>query len=139
MNLDPIPPGYEPTIATGFNGFIGPVLVKSGSAPEAERRFRIAATGPRLNGAGMAHGGFLMAVADTIMGFTANEVLEGQRASTVTLNCDFVAGAKDGEIIEGSVAITRRTRSLIFLTCTLSAGERAVMAATGIWKIQGDA
>lgn len=137
MTDEAIPAGYEPTIPTGFNGYIGPVLMKSGSAPQSERRFRITACGHRLNGAGMAHGGFLMAVADTIMSFTANEVIEGQGASTVTLNCDFVAGAKDGEIIEGTVTITRRTRSLIFMACTLIAGERPVMAATGIWKIMG--
>jgi acyl-coenzyme A thioesterase PaaI-like protein len=71
------------------------------------------------------------------MGHAVHEAIAGERAATVSLNCDFVAGARADEVIEGTATITRRTRSLIFVSGELSVVERPVLTATGIWKIIG--
>jgi acyl-coenzyme A thioesterase PaaI-like protein len=136
MTTEPvIPPGYEPIINVGFNKHIGPILKKSDAAPGAAKRFRVHLKSHMLNGGGMAHGGFLMSVADVIMGYSVKEATEGQGSATVSLNCDFVAGAKGDEILEGTTTITRKTRSLVFISGELSAGGRTVLTATGIWKV----
>jgi acyl-coenzyme A thioesterase PaaI-like protein len=132
-----IPPGSEPIINVGYNKFIGPILKKSDAPPGVAKRFRVALQPHMLNGGGNAHGGFLMSVADIIMGYSVKEASEGQSSSTVSINCDFVAGAVGNEVLEGTTTITRKTRSLVFVSGELSAGGRTVLTATGIWKILG--
>ena len=61
----------------------------------------------------------------------------GRESSSRFAHCDFVAGAKGNEIIEGTTTITRKTRSLVFVSGELAAGGRTVLTATGIWKILG--
>ncbi|NWH07368.1 MAG: PaaI family thioesterase [Alphaproteobacteria bacterium] len=134
MNSPPIP-GFEPIVPEGFNLTIGPLLARAGSKAGDADRFLIRLQPHQLNGASMAHGGFLMSIADTMMGYTVHEVIEGQKATTVSLNCDFVSGAPAGADVSGTVTITRRTRSLVFVTGLLHAGGKPVLSATGIWKI----
>jgi acyl-coenzyme A thioesterase PaaI-like protein len=71
------------------------------------------------------------------MGYSVREATEEKPASTVSINCDFVAGAAGNEVLEGTTLITRKTRSLVFISGELSAGGRTVLTATGIWKILG--
>lgn len=126
---------FEPIIPEGFNATIGPVEKRQGSKPGDQDRFRVALKPHLLNGAHMAHGGFMMSVADIVMGYTVHEVIEGAKATTVSLNCDFVAGAKGDETITATATVTRRTRSLVFISGELKAGGRTVLTATGIWKV----
>lgn len=131
-----IPQGFAPIVPLGFNAHIGPVLLRQGTGPEDADRFRIDLAPHMLNGAKMAHGGFLMAIADIIMGFTAHEAT-GALCATVTLNCDFVASAPADASLAGTSRITRRTRSLVFLGAEWRAAGKVVLSATGIWKITG--
>jgi acyl-coenzyme A thioesterase PaaI-like protein len=137
MTSQTIPAGYEPILNVGYNKFIGPILKKSDAAPGAAKRFRVVLQPHMLNGGGNAHGGFLMSVADIIMGYAVKEATESQSSSTVSLNCDFVAGAPGNEVLDGTTIITRKTRSLVFVSGELSAAGRTVLTATGIWKILG--
>lgn len=131
------PPGYEPIVEVGFNKYIGPVYKRSSAEPGAEKRFWIGLKPHMLNGGNMAHGGFLMSVADIVMGYSVKEATGGLPSSTVSLNCDFVAGAKADDVVEATATVTRKTRSLVFMSGELTAGGRAVLTATGIWKIIG--
>lgn len=135
----PPPPGYTAIVPQGFNAHIGPVLLKDGAAPDAPDRFQIQLRPHMLNGADMAHGGFLMSVADIIMGYSVHEATGGQPASTVTLNCDFVSAAKGDALLLGRTHITRRTRSLVFVSAELAADGKPVLAVSGIWKVLGAA
>jgi uncharacterized protein (TIGR00369 family) len=87
-----------------------------------------------LNGGGMAHGGLLMTLADTVLGTTVAGAV-GHMCNTITINCDFLSGAKKGERIEISTQITRKTRTVVFVSGTLSVGDRPVMTAAGVWRI----
>jgi hypothetical protein len=33
--------------------------------------------------------------------------------------------------------VTRRTRTIVFLSCELVCGERVLMVGSGVWKISG--
>ncbi|MBI1212756.1 MAG: hotdog fold thioesterase [Alphaproteobacteria bacterium] len=133
--MSPAPAGYEPVFAdAGFNKYVGPVWrAKDG------QDFRFTVRDVHMNGGGALHGGMMMALADIAMGKTVHAALEpeGQRAMTVSLNCDFIGAVKLGETIVTQVQITRRTRSIVFVAATLDVGERRVMTATGLWKILG--
>ena len=54
---------------------------------------------------------------------------------TVSLSCDFVGAGKLGDLIEIRVHVTRRTRTMVFMSSQMMAGERVLMSAQGMWKI----
>lgn len=133
------PPGYEPVFNEGFNAYVGPIWRKPG-AGETPDRFLFEVREHHLNGGGFLHGGMLMALADVVLGVTVSRAIGGAPCATVTLNCDFVSAGKRGDRIEGEAHITRRTRSVVFVSGELytnAAGEarRTLMTAMGIWKI----
>ena len=136
MTGETAPAGYEPVFAeAGFNKYVGPVWRAADGSD-----FRFTVREVHMNGGGALHGGMMMALADIAMGKTVHAALaaDGQRAMTVSLNCDFIGAVKLGETIVTQVQITRRTRSIVFVTATLAVGERTVMTATGLWKILGE-
>lgn len=127
-------PGYAEVFPeAGFNAFVGPVWrADDGSHYVFDVRE------VHLNGGGTLHGGMAMALADIAMGRTVRDALDGGRALTISLNCDIVSPATLGERITIRAAITRRTRTIVFISGELKVGERVVLTATGIWKILGD-
>jgi len=135
----PVPPGFEPVLAAGFNAYIGPVLRDVSKAPGEPARFVFKPQAHHMNGGGAAHGGLLMSLADIALGFSAHEAAEGRPSTTVTLNTDFLSAGKPDETIEIRTAVVRKTRTLIFMEGELSAGGRPILTATGIWKILGEA
>ncbi len=137
MTSHPDLSSLEPIAMGGFNAYVGPLLRDPAKAAGDERRFAFLPEPKHLNGGGALHGGFLMTIADNVLGFTAHEQTEGRIASTVTLNTDFLAGGVAGEPVWGRAQITRRTRSLIFVGGDLSQNGKLLMTATGIWKIIG--
>jgi len=98
-------------------------------------RYGFVALAKHMNSAGSLHGGLLMTFADVAMSRTARLVASVEACNTVSLTADFVGPGKLGELIEAQVRITRRTRSVIFQSATITAGERVLMTATGLWKI----
>src|SRR6185369_4986089 len=111
------PAGYSAVFAeAGFNAYVGPVW-----RADDGRDFRFTVRDVHMNGGGALHGGMMMALADIAMGKTVHAALaaDGQRAMTVSLNCDFIGPVKQGETIVTRVGITRRTRSIVFVTATL--------------------
>ena len=129
------PAGYSPVFAeAGFNAYVGPVYRADDGS-----HFLFTVRDVHMNGGGALHGGMMMALADIAMGKTVHAALEGGRAMTISLNCDFIGPARLGETIMSRVAITRRTRSIVFVTATLDVEGRTIMTATGLWKILSEA
>lgn len=125
------PAGYTAVFGeTGFNKYVGPVWQ---SPDKAE--FLLDLRDIHMNGGQSLHGGMAMAMADIVMGRTVHDALEGASALTISLNCDFIGPAKVGERLRGTAKITRRTRSIVFVTSELAVEGRPVLTATGIWKI----
>ncbi|MFP3942981.1 MAG: PaaI family thioesterase [Alphaproteobacteria bacterium] len=136
---DAAPPGYEPVSDAGFNDYVGPIWFKPG-AGEAPGHFLFDVREHHLNGGGFLHGGMAMALADVVLGVTVSRAIGGAPCATVSLNCDFTAAGRAGERIEGEARVTRRTRSVVFVSGELftrgrDGARRTLMTATGIWKI----
>ena len=75
-----------------------------------------------------------MALADVVLGSTVANAVGGM-GSTITLNCDFLAGVKPGTRIEGEAVLSRKTGSVAFVSGRLFSGDTTFMTASGIWKI----
>jgi acyl-coenzyme A thioesterase PaaI-like protein len=84
------------------------------------------------------HGGVLLTFADyVIYRAIGDERGHQQQFATINLNTQFLAAAKQSQIIYGDGRVVRNTRSVIFAEGRLWTDERKVMTATGIWKIIG--
>lgn len=88
-----------------------------------------------MNCNGSLHGGMLMTFADISMSQTSRTASGAESCSTVSLTCDFVGPGKLGDVIESRVRVTRKTRTMIFLSADIVAGDRVIGIATGLWKI----
>jgi uncharacterized protein (TIGR00369 family) len=129
-----IPEGAENVSLRGFNHFIGPIWQLSRSEDGMSARFAFVPDTKHMNGAGSVHGGMLMAFADISMSRTAREGRE-RGSNTVSLTADFVGPGKQGELIEAHVRVSRRTRTLVFMSADIMAGDRMLLVATGVWKL----
>lgn len=129
----PAPTGYKAVFGeTGFNKYVGPVW----QSPDG-KEFLFDVRDIHLNGGATLHGGMSMALADIVMGRSVHDALEGQRAMTISLNCDLIGPARLGDRIRGTAAITRRTRSIVFISGELAVEGKPILTATGLWKIVG--
>lgn len=129
----PAPAGYTAVFAeTGFNKYVGPIW----RSPDGSE-FLFDVRDIHMNGGGTMHGGMAMALADIVLGRTVRDALDNARALTISLNCDFVSAAKLGDRIRGTATITRKTRSIVFISGELAVDGRPIMTATGLWKILG--
>ena len=129
----PAPAGYSAVFGdAGFNKYVGPVW----QSPDG-KEFLLDVRDVHLNGGGSLHGGMAMALADIVMGRTVHDALEGARAMTISLNTDLIGPAKLGDRIRGTAAITRKTRSIVFISAELTVEGKPILTASGIWKIVG--
>lgn len=132
MKVIDAPPGYEIcAIPDGeFAAMIGPLLIRQcDSGP----RFAFRAERKHTNARGVVHGGMLTSFADQALGLTIQLALNTLDLATVNLNCNLVASARPGDLIEGAAAITRITNRLVFIKGTITCGDVVLMDASGIW------
>ncbi|HEY4943467.1 MAG TPA: PaaI family thioesterase [Rhizomicrobium sp.] len=131
--LDTLPPEAENISLGGFNRHAGPVwrLPVEGEV----RRFALVVADKHMNGSGSIHGGMLMMLADVSMSQTSRAATGAKTCSTVSLTCDFVGPGKLGEILVSRVRVTKKTRTLVFMSADIVCGDRPVAVATGLWKI----
>jgi acyl-coenzyme A thioesterase PaaI-like protein len=86
-----------------------------------------------LNGMRNLHGGCFMTFADYCLFATAAPVLEGPGV-TVAFSCEFLDAAREGELVESDVDITRAGGSLIFLRGALKSAGRTLFTFSGTIK-----
>lgn len=115
----------------GFIGHVGPLWSRRDSAGSS---FGFLAEPKHANLLGVVQGGMLMSLGDRALGLSAWEAA-GKPSVTIQFAMHFVSSARIGEFVEVSPTLVRRTRSLVFLTGTLLAGDRAIAAANGIWRV----
>ncbi len=127
--------GYTPIWDQGFNAYVGPFLY--GTRADGSGHLVLELREEHMNGGGMVHGGLLMTVADVMLGKAVNEAADGAACSTMTLNTDFLAAGKGDAPLEATAEITRRTRSMVFVTGKVFQEDKILLTATGIWKILG--
>ena len=89
------------------------------------------------NARGFLHAGLLVAVADTIMGHTAQRALgPDARLVTVSLTTDFTSSARAGDWIEAQATVRRAGRRLSFAASEFRVAGRLVLAASRVFAIQ---
>ena len=137
MTLPPMPNGFSPVQTEGFGGFAGPVM----GGKDAEGPLFLFDIAPQhLNGDQRLHGGMMMSLMSIVLGEVAQNTAAakeaGAKARPLSLNCDFVSAGEPGERVEGRATITRATRSVLFMSGTLTVGGRVLMTATGVYAIK---
>lgn len=119
----------------GFNVYVGPFYRLPDAEDGAVKRFAFVIADKHMNAAGSVHGGMLMTFADTAMSQTSRIGTEAKGGNTIALNCDFVGPGRLGDVVEARVRVSRRARTMVFLSAELYAGDRLLLVATGLWKI----
>jgi uncharacterized protein (TIGR00369 family) len=133
MTVATLPEGAEEIPFVGYNKYIGPLyrLPDEGGL----HRFCFRVEERHMNCAGTVHGGMLMSLADIAMSRAARDGTDAQNSSTVSLSCDFVGPGKLADVIEARVRVTRRTRTIVFLSAEILSAGRTLLVASGVWKI----
>jgi|TARA_B110000438_G_C15763762_1_gene628552 uncharacterized protein (TIGR00369 family) len=121
------------SIKAGFMKHNGGLLFRNLS--ENEYEFKTIIKENHLNAAGITHGGFIAAVVDAGAGTAAHRAAKQNPCVTISLELKFIAAVRLGQELFGKTKIQKKTKSMIFLTCELSAANRIVATASGVWKI----
>ncbi len=124
--------GWSVVDATGFIALVGPLWHR---VVNDVHEYALIAEDKHHNRRGVVQGGVLMTFADRTSGMTARYVSGKTSLATVQFDTQFVDAAKIGEILISKPRVVRATRSLIFMTTELTAGERCVAMASGVFKI----
>jgi len=128
-----LPEGAQNISIGGFNRFAGPFyrLPDDGDI----RRFAFVALDKHMNSAGSVHGGVLMTFADIAMSRTSRLSTGANACSTVSFSCEFMAPGHLADLIEIRVRVSRRTKGFVFLSADIACEARALMQASGLWRI----
>jgi len=130
-----LPDGAVEVSVAAFSKHVGPIWRLPDGEEGALTRFAFRVAERHMNSAGSAHGGMLMMLADTAMSQTSRIASGAHSCATVSLNCDFVGPGKLGDLIEARVRVTRKSRTMVFLSAELVSADRVILVATGLWKI----
>jgi len=121
------------SLKPGFMKHNGGLLFKTIS--ENEYQFKTTIKENHLNAAGIAHGGFIAAVVDAGAGTAAHRAAINSPCVTISLELKFISAVKLGQELIGVTKIQKKTKSMVFLTCELTATNKIVATASGVWKI----
>jgi len=117
----------------GFMKHLGGLDLKK--INDTEYEFLIEVKEIHLNTGKIAHGGFLSTIVDTGMGTAAHKIAGNQRCVTINLDIKFISAAKLDEKLTGHVKILKKTKTLIFINCSVNNRSGIVVSASGTWKI----
>ncbi len=90
-----------------------------------------------VNMRGVVHGGMMMSLIDHTLARMVSDAVAGNPCTTISLNCDFVAGARLGDWLVATGDVTKHTRSLVFIRGKVECGDKLLMTASGVWKRLG--
>ena len=124
---------WRDVVGEGFNAFIGPIRV---AELEGELRFALQLEDRHMNSASVCHGGVMMSLADTGLGTAAWIGAGRSPVATIDFECDFMAAAKNGQLMHGVGRVARKAREFLFMEGDVWAGERRVLRCSGIWAIR---
>ena len=121
------------SLKPGFMKHNGGLLFRTIS--ENEYEFKAIIKENHLNAAGITHGGFIAAFVDAGAGTAAHRSADQNPCVTISLELKFISAVKLGQELFGKTKIQKKTKSMVFLTCKLTAEDKIVATASGIWKI----
>ena len=121
------------SLKPGFMKHNGGLLFRTIS--ENEYEFKVTINENHLNAAGITHGGFIAAFVDAGAGTAAHRVANGNPCVTISLELKFISSVQLEQELVGKTKIQKKTKSMVFLTCELTAEDKIVATASGVWKI----
>ena len=121
------------SLKPGFMKHNGGLLFRTIS--ENEYEFKATIKENHLNAAGITHGGFIATFVDAGAGTAAHKSADQNPCVTISLELKFISAVKLGQELVGKTKIQKKTKSMVFLTCKLTAEDKIVATASGIWKI----
>ena len=127
--------GWTIVETSGFISLVGPLWQR---VVNEAHEYAIVAQDKHHNRRGLVQGGLLMTFADRSCGMTARFVSGRPTLATVQMDTHFVDSAKIGEVLISKPRVVRATRSLIFMTTEVTAGNRCIATASGVFKVLKD-
>ena len=127
--------GWTIVETAGFLNLVGPLWQRM---VDGEPEYALVAQDKHHNRRGTVQGGLLMTFADRACGMAARFVSGRPTMATVQLDVHFVDAGKIGEILMTRPRVIRTTRSLVFVTTEVTANERTIVTANGVFKILKD-
>jgi acyl-coenzyme A thioesterase PaaI-like protein len=124
--------GWTVVDTDGFISLVGPLWQR---VVNGEHEYALVAQDKHHNRRGLVQGGVLMTFADRTSGMTAHFLSGRPPLATVQMDTHFVDSAKIGEILLSKPRVVRATRSLIFTTTEVTADNRCIVTASGVFKI----
>ncbi len=100
---------------------------------DGTHNFAIEAAERHCNSHGIVHGGLMMTMIDLAL-VAAAKAAPDDRLVTVSLNSEFMASGRQGDLIEARGELLRRTRSLAFARGQVVCGERILLSASAVLK-----
>ena len=123
--------GWSEIEDDGFIDLVGPFFHRKLGE---HHQYAVAAQTKHRNLRGVVQGGMLMTFADRTMGLAAYQALK-QGVVTIQMDSQFLDTAKIGELLVSQPRVVRGTKSVVFMSTEVKAGERCVMLATAVFKI----
>ncbi len=121
------------SLKAGFMKHNGGLLFRTISSHEYQ--FKTIIKENHLNAAGITHGGFISAFIDAGGGTAAHRSADNNPCVTISLELKFISAVRLGQELIGNTKIQKKTKSMVFLTCELTAENKIVATASGVWKI----
>jgi acyl-coenzyme A thioesterase PaaI-like protein len=92
---------------------------------------------PHTNSRGIAHGGFITAMADNAMGLSCGMKRDAgiTRLITASLGVDFIASARIGQWVAFEPEIIKLGNSLCFVQCFVTADGARIARANGTFSV----
>jgi acyl-coenzyme A thioesterase PaaI-like protein len=127
--------GWTLVETSGFLHLVGPLWER---LLNGEHEYALVTEDKHHNRRGRVQGGLLMTFADRSCGMTARYVSGRPTLATVQMDTHFVDSGKIGETLISKPRVVRVTHSLIFMTTEVTANERCIVMASGVFKILKD-
>ena len=124
--------GWTLVDTSGFLHLVGPLWER---LLNGEHEYALVTEDKHHNRRGRVQGGLLMTFADRTCGMTARYVSGRPTLATVQMDVQFIDSGKIGETLISKPRVVRVTHSLIFMTTEVTANERCLVTATGVFKI----
>lgn len=92
------------------------------------------------NSRGLVHGGFIAALADNTMGYTAGKAMQADGRTvnglvTINLSVDYVGSPKLGQWMSWEPELVKATRSIAFVEAHVKADGNIIARANATFKI----
>jgi uncharacterized protein (TIGR00369 family) len=128
-------PGFLPTgLIDPFELYVGPVF-ESGQGGARTYAFRVDTR--HVNRRGVLHGGMFMTLADMTLGQAVWDATDKAPCVTLNMQSHFLKPAREGDIVQVTPDLIRRTGGLVFMRGDFTVDGTRVFTASSVWKLLG--